>query len=111
MKIKMQRVESSNIHAVGYDEENRHLAVIFKDKSNVYIYRGVWSIFWEALQNVMHAGGSVGRFVNKSVVHTKTEFLKCPLTHPDGDGVVDSLRFEISTPNPVWVSSAVEETE
>lgn len=61
-KIKMEPVESSNLEAVGYDEENSLLFIRFQ-KGGVYVYFKVPRNIYEALM----AAPSKGRFFHQAI--------------------------------------------
>lgn len=58
MTVEMQPVVSSNVEAVGYDDETNELHVRFK--SGLYIYEGVDRGTYDGLL----AADSPGRYVN-----------------------------------------------
>lgn len=60
--MEMQPVKSSNVKAVGYDEENKTLQVEFRS-GGIYQYPGVQPEMYADLL----AAESVGRFVSKVV--------------------------------------------
>ncbi|KKM06703.1 hypothetical protein LCGC14_1741290 [marine sediment metagenome] len=64
-KVKMVSVESSNIEAVGYDEQKEELFIEFKNKgeNTTYKYRGVPSKKYDS----MVKADSVGRFFHKHI--------------------------------------------
>lgn len=59
--MKFNRVKSSNVVAVGYDEMLELLGVAYKN--GVYLYKGVKSDKWALLQKVE----SVGKFINTNI--------------------------------------------
>lgn len=61
-KIEMKSVSSSNLVAVGYDEEEKLLHVQFKN-GNVYEYRGVPK---KTYQNLMGAE-SLGSYFHQNI--------------------------------------------
>jgi hypothetical protein len=60
--ISMQEVVSSNISAIGYDETNKELHVIFKS-SGTYVYSGVEKNVFDAFS----ISESKGRFFNSTI--------------------------------------------
>jgi len=60
--MEMKGVKSSNLNAVGYDEDNKVLAVLFND-GNLYEYSDVPKETYEAMINA----GSVGSYFHKNV--------------------------------------------
>lgn len=65
--VKMSKVDSSNINAIGYQEEHTVLTVEFK-KGGVYCYIGVTRTMWEQLQ----ASSSIGSALHKSVLNNSS---------------------------------------
>lgn len=68
-KIKMQKVFSTNIVAIGYDEESKTLRALFKGNSS-YLY---FNVEKEVYDNLM-ASESKGRTLNESVVRQKEKY-------------------------------------
>lgn len=62
-KINLISVESSMIHAVGYDEENRCLEVVFNN-GRVYCYENVPPDMFQGLLNAE----SKGRYMRAHVI-------------------------------------------
>ncbi len=68
-KIKMNQVESSNVHSIGYDPVQQTLAVRFYrgDKAGpLYHYHGVPA---EVHASLVAPGASVGGMIAKAVKH------------------------------------------
>jgi hypothetical protein len=64
--LVMQRVRSSNVREIGYDAALGDLYVRFKT-GTAYVYSGVPSPCWLALQQVVQTEGSIGTFVNTAI--------------------------------------------
>jgi hypothetical protein len=61
--VRMKRVQSSAIDAIGYDEHAQELHVRFIDSGKTYIYRGVPShVFDDFLAAASH-GHFFGKFI------------------------------------------------
>lgn len=67
--INMYPVQSSNIVAMGYNETNRVLRVIFRGNSS-YLYFNVEPEVWQLLMN----SESKGRALNESIVRQKEKY-------------------------------------
>lgn len=67
--ISMSKVLSSNVSAVGYDDTNRLLKVIFKGNSS-YIYSNVEPEIYKTIIN----SASVGKTLNECVVRQKDKY-------------------------------------
>lgn len=67
--IKMYKIASSNITALGYDEMNKMLRVIFKNNSS-YIYLNVEPETWQIIIN----SESKGRSLNENIVKHKEKY-------------------------------------
>jgi KTSC domain len=61
--VTMQRVDSSNVHSVGYDPEAHELHVRFHESPGLYVYLGVPPKLFDALLNTR----SIGSFLNKEI--------------------------------------------
>lgn len=62
MSVEMNPVASSNVAAVGYDEEDHSLHVLFlNDRSYVYS-----DVPFEVFQELLHAP-SVGSYLNRAI--------------------------------------------
>lgn len=68
--IKLYRVQSSNIFAIGYDPKNYILAIIFNNNSQ-YIYFNVPNNVW----NYFSSSDSKGKTF-KDVIKNKYKFIK-----------------------------------
>ena len=68
-KIKMMQVWSSNILAIGYDENSRILKVFFQNRS-CYAYFNVEPEVW----NNLLMSESKGRTLNESIVRHKDKY-------------------------------------
>lgn len=73
--IKMYKIASSNITALGYDENNKVLRVIFKNNSS-YIYTNVEPEVWQIIIN----SESKGRSLNENIVKHKEKYKYYKLT-------------------------------
>lgn len=73
--IKMQRVFSSNLIAMGYDENKKVLRVIFKGNSS-YLYFDVEPDVY----NTLMQSESKGRALNESVIKQKEKYKYIKLT-------------------------------
>ena len=73
--IKMQRVFSSNLVAIGYDENKKVLRVIFKGNSS-YLYFDVEP----EVYNTLMQSESKGRALNESVIRQKEKYKYIKLT-------------------------------
>jgi len=73
--IKMQRVFSSNLVAMGYDENKKVLRVIFKGNSS-YLYFDVEPDVY----NTLMQSESKGRALNESVIKQKEKYKYIKLT-------------------------------
>lgn len=73
--IKMYKIASSNITALGYDENNKLLRVIFKNNSS-YIYTNVEPDIWQIIIN----SESKGRSLNENIVKHKEKYKYYKLT-------------------------------
>lgn len=73
--IKMYKIASSNITALGYDESNKLLRVIFKNNSS-YIYTNVEPDIWQIIIN----SESKGRSLNENIVKHKEKYKYYKLT-------------------------------
>lgn len=73
--IKMQRVFSSNLIAMGYDENKKVLRVIFKGNSS-YLYFDVEP----EVYNTLIQSESKGRALNESVIRQKERYKYIKLT-------------------------------
>ena len=71
----MQRVFSSNLVAMGYDENNKVLRVIFKGNSS-YLYFDVEPDVY----NTLMQSESKGRALNESVIKQKEKYKYIKLT-------------------------------
>lgn len=67
--IKMYRVYSTNLIAIGYDAHNKILRVIFKGNSS-YIYFNVEPDIWEILNN----SESKGKTLSECVIKQKEKY-------------------------------------
>ena len=67
--IKMYKIASSNITALGYDENNKVLRVIFKNNSS-YIYTNVEPEVWQIIIN----SESKGKSLNENIVRHKEKY-------------------------------------
>lgn len=68
-KTPLIKIISSNINALGYNEEHRVLRVLFKNGGN-YIYMNVEPEIWNSLK----LSESKGRTLNESVVRHKDKY-------------------------------------
>lgn len=73
--IKMQRVFSTNLIAIGYNENKRVLRVIFKGNSS-YLYFGVEP----EVYNTILQSESKGRSLNESVIRQREKYKYIKLT-------------------------------
>ena len=73
--IKMYKIASSNITALGYDENNKVLRVIFKNNSS-YIYTNVEPETWQTIIN----SESKGKSLNENIVRHKEKYKYYKLT-------------------------------
>lgn len=73
--IKMYKIASSNITALGYDEINKMLRVIFKNNSS-YIYTNVEPEVWQIIIN----SESKGKSLNENIVRHKEKYKYYKLT-------------------------------
>lgn len=73
--IKMYKIASSNITALGYDENNKVLRVIFKNNSS-YIYTNVEPEIWQIIIN----SESKGKSLNENIVRHKEKYKYYKLT-------------------------------
>ena len=73
--IKMQRVFSSNLVAIGYDENKKVLRVIFRGNSS-YLYFDVEP----EVYNTLMQSESKGRALNESVIRQKERYKYIKLT-------------------------------
>ena len=73
--IKMQRVFSSNLVAMGYDENKKVLRVIFRGNSS-YLYFDVEP----EVYNTLMQSESKGRALNESVIRQKERYKYIKLT-------------------------------
>lgn len=73
--IKMYKIASSNITALGYDENNKVLRVIFKNNSG-YIYTNVEPEVWQIIIN----SESKGKSLNENIVRHKEKYKYYKLT-------------------------------
>lgn len=73
--IKMYKIASSNITALGYDENNKVLRVIFKNNSS-YIYTNVEPEVWQIVIN----SESKGKSLNENIVRHKEKYKYYKLT-------------------------------
>lgn len=73
--IKMQRVFSTNLVAIGYDEQKKILRVIFKGNSS-YLYFDVEP----EVYNTLMQSESKGRALNESVIKQKEKYKYIKLT-------------------------------
>lgn len=73
--IKMYKIASSNITALGYDENNKVLRVIFKNNSS-YIYTNVEPEVWQIIIN----SESKGKSLNENIVRHKEKYKYYKLT-------------------------------
>lgn len=73
--IKMQRVFSTNLVAMGYDENKRVLRVIFKGNSS-YLYFNVEPEVYTTLMQ----SESKGKTLNESVIKQKEKYKYIKLT-------------------------------
>ena len=73
--IKMYKIASSNITALGYDEINKMLRVIFKNNSS-YIYTNVEHEVWQIIIN----SESKGKSLNENIVRHKEKYKYYKLT-------------------------------
>ena len=60
--VEMIRVSSSNVDAIGYDEDNQTLYVSFLNNTT-YIYKGVPSGEFEGLRNA----SSIGSYLHRNI--------------------------------------------
>ena len=68
-KIKLSPVLSSNIRGIGYNDENKILAVLFINGSK-YIYENVEPEVFNLVRN----SESVGRALNECIVRNKDKY-------------------------------------
>lgn len=80
-------VQSSAIHAVGYDPAAHEMVIVYIGASTIYLYHDVifreWADFWDA--------PSAGRYVNDVIKDHRfdalepdeTEFVEIDLTRPE----------------------------
>ena len=63
--MKMQIVESSQIHSVGHDADSNTLAITFKGKNgnSTYHYDGVTTEQFQALLDAESHGVHLGKFI------------------------------------------------
>ena len=73
--IKMYKIASSNITALGYGENNKVLRVIFKNNSS-YIYTNVEPEVWQIIIN----SESKGKSLNENIVRHKEKYKYYKLT-------------------------------
>lgn len=73
--IKMQRVFSTNLVAMGYDENKRVLRVIFKGNSS-YLYFNVEP----EVYTILMQSESKGKTLNESVIKQKEKYKYIKLT-------------------------------
>lgn len=66
MRPELKPVVSSNIAAVGYDEENQTLFVQFKGRDTVYEHPGVPRLTYEIMMAAESIGSYYARNVKKS---------------------------------------------
>lgn len=69
LKIKMYKVYSTNLVALGYDPEHKILRVIFKGNTS-YVYFDVEPEVWATLNN----SESKGKTLNESVIRQKEKY-------------------------------------
>ncbi|MGG1598495.1 KTSC domain-containing protein [Paenibacillus naphthalenovorans] len=63
----MEKVQSSNIAAVGYDEEARELHIQFHS-GGTYAYKAVPRVMYQAMMELERKqGGSVGKFYHANI--------------------------------------------
>lgn len=67
--IKMYRVFSTNIIAIGYDEKHKILRIIFKGDSS-YLYFNVEKELWDNLYN----SDSKGKTLRESIISQKDKY-------------------------------------
>ena len=85
--VDMQDVESSNIAAIGYDQEAQELHVLFKGRPTVYVYQDVP----RELFNAMLCADSQGAYFNRMIKGTY-EFTKLE------EGAEDLLTLTMTRP-------------
>lgn len=71
--VQLSPVVSSNILAIGYNEDKQVLKVVFKSKDgkgNSYIYFNVEPEVWTALLNTK----SIGKQLSESVIRNKEKY-------------------------------------
>ena len=73
--IKMQRVFSTNLVAMGYDENKRVLRVIFKGNSSYLYFNVEPEVYTTLLQSE-----SKGKTLNESVIKQKEKYKYIKLT-------------------------------
>lgn len=66
--VEMISVSSSNVHSIGYDEENKKLFVKFLNGS-LYVYYSVPIKHYEGLLNAGSVGGYLDSFIKKGGYH------------------------------------------
>lgn len=84
MDIELTRVESSQIHAIGYDEAQRTLAIQFKNKN------GVGSLYhYENVPPEMHqefmAADSKGRFFQQKIKPATEQYPFTKIPPPEAE--------------------------
>lgn len=67
--LKLYKVFSSNISALGYNSTSKVLRVIFNNGSS-YLYFGVEPIMWDALAKSQ----SKGRFLTENITRRKDKY-------------------------------------
>jgi len=73
--IKMQRVFSTNLVAIGYDENKRVLRVIFKGNSSYLYFNVEPEVYTTLIQSE-----SKGKTLNESVIKQKEKYKYIKLT-------------------------------
>lgn len=85
--MEMQKVDSSNIHAIGYDSENKILEIIFKPKMTNYIYEKIEPEIYDAFLKADSKGKFFtanirGKFETKKVERRDVDITpKIPVGH------------------------------
>ena len=67
--IEMIKVFSTNVLAIGYNEEYKILKVIFKG-NNIYIYENVEPEIYQALKSSDH----IGSYLSEAVIKNKEKY-------------------------------------
>ncbi len=72
MNVKMERVSSSNIAEIGYDDSSQLLYVRFLN-STLYVYKNVPDVEFQSFKNAPSLGSYLNRSIKNSYPYERLE--------------------------------------